>query len=110
MAEEAGALTDGGVEQEATLAGGGGRGAMSSGVRSGVAGSIGRRGVGRRGGRESWCRCRSGSMGSGGWHGVGRVGRADTRTVDQLSAWGSVDRLDHWIQVMNLWSITLGDE
>jgi hypothetical protein len=84
--------------------GGGGRGAM-----------CGRRGVGRcrvgshRVGRamQGWVtwdresRCRSGSVGSDGWRGVGQVGGVDVRRVG---------RLDCWVQVMDLWSITLGDE
>jgi hypothetical protein len=63
---------------------------------------------------------RSGDAGLGdavsvGQHGVGRVarggrGRANTRGVGRLSMWGSVDRLDRWVQMMDLWSITLGDE
>jgi hypothetical protein len=50
-------------------------------------------------------RGRTGGAGSDGW--CGRGGRA--RGVDWLGAWGSIGRLDRWVQVMDLWSITLGD-
>jgi hypothetical protein len=111
--EEAEALTDGGAAQG--VAGSdarrwGRRGAEevgeAGGVRSGDAGlggmgSVGRRGVARRGvGRAAWGRA----------GGAGRSGRANTRGVGRLSVWGSVDRLDRWVQMMDLWSITLGDE
>jgi hypothetical protein len=55
-------------------------------------------------GRES--RGRSGDVGSDRWRWQGER----TRGVGQLGTWGSVGRLDHWVQVMDLWSITLGDE
>jgi hypothetical protein len=76
----------------------------------GGGGGVGRVVFGRA--TRGWAaRCRSGSMGSGGWcRAGGRAGRANTRGVGRLSARGSVDRLDRWVQMMDLWSITLGDE
>jgi hypothetical protein len=73
-------------------------------------GGVGRVVFGRA--TRGWAaRCRSGSMGLGGWcRAGGRAGRANTRGVGRLSARGSVDRLDRWVQMMDLWSITLGDE
>jgi hypothetical protein len=69
--------------------GGGGRGARSSsvrsgGVRSGVTGSVGRRGVRR---------CGSGVAVSVRQCGVGREGGADARGVGRLGARGSVGLL-----------------
>jgi hypothetical protein len=60
---------------------------------SGVTGLVERRGVG--------------------WVARGRTGgvdRAGACEVCRLGAWGSVGRLDCWVQMMNLCSITLGDE
>jgi hypothetical protein len=74
--------------------GGGGRGTMLGGVRSG---DVGLGGVGSSRGvsRATWgqeSRCRSGSMRSVGW-----AGRVDACGVGRLSARGSVDRLDRWV-------------
>jgi hypothetical protein len=62
-------------------------------VGLGVAGSVGRRVVGLV------ARGRAGG-----------VGTTDARGVGRLGVRGSVDRLDRWVQVMDLWSITLGDK
>jgi hypothetical protein len=85
------------------LWGEGGRGAISGSARSGgvglgcagsgVAGSIGWREVG-------WVA----------WGRMGGMGEAGTRRVGRLSARDSIGRLDRWVQVMDLWSITLCDE
>jgi hypothetical protein len=85
---EAGALTGGGVAR-------------------GIAGS-GARQRGRHGAEETSAMLgsvRSGGAGSDGWR--GQAGRARGRSV---GARGSVGRLDRWVQVMELWSITLDDE
>jgi hypothetical protein len=106
-----------------------------SGVRSG-----GQRGVGRAGGMGSIGRdggsggMRVGGKGLNGWEGgratVGRAGKRDARgrmsgagSVGQMGGAhgdagvraregtpGSVGRLDRWVQVIDLWSIILGDE
>jgi hypothetical protein len=80
------------------------------GVARGIAGSGAHRWR-RRGAEEARARCResrgrSGSAGSNGW--PGRGGRA--RGVGWLDARGSVGRLDRSVQVMDLCSITLGNE
>jgi hypothetical protein len=70
------------------------------------------RGRGGRGVRSS--SMRSGGVGSGGQCGVGwvmrdRAGRVGARRVWAAGGWGegSVDLLDRWVQVMDLWSITI---
>jgi hypothetical protein len=75
------------------LAGGGGVGRRRQGRDVGQC-EVGQRGVGMSGVRsrevDRAARGRTGDAGSDGWHGRG----AHTR--------GSVGRLDHWVQVMDL--------
>jgi hypothetical protein len=72
-------------------------GMRSGGVRSGVAGSVRRRGVGWRGVRS----CGVGQAAWGRAGGAGPVGRV-VRTRVGLVGWACRDRLDCWVQVMDL--------
>jgi hypothetical protein len=80
-------------------------GAGLGGVRSRVAGSVRRRGVGRRGVRS--CGVSQVAWGQvGGAGSIRQVGQTRARLVN----WACGGRLDCWLQVMDVWSITLGDE
>jgi hypothetical protein len=77
----------------------------SGGVRLGVTGSVRRRGVGWRG-------VKSCGVGEAAWGRVGgtRSVRRAGRTHVKLVGWAHGGRLDCRVKVMDLWSITLGDE